>query len=244
MALTDSLSSIPHPPKKPIVGNMLSIDSTSPVQHLARMAKELGPIFWLDMMGAPHRHRLRRRPGRRAERRKALRQGGARRAAPRSRHRRRRAVHGRHHRAELGQGAQHPDAAVRQPRDAVLPSDDGRYRRAAGQEVGTAERRRGDRRRPRHDGADARHHRPVRLRLPLQLVLPPRLPSVRRVAGALARDRDDDARAAARRPLDAQPPPGHGEGRRVHERDGRRDRRRATQERRSCRTPRRTCSAR
>jgi cytochrome P450/NADPH-cytochrome P450 reductase len=53
MALTDSLSSIPHPPKKPIVGNMLSIDSTSPVQHLARMAKELGPIFWLDMMGAP-----------------------------------------------------------------------------------------------------------------------------------------------------------------------------------------------
>lgn len=53
MALTDSLSSIPHPPKKPIVGNMLSIDSTSPVQHLARLSKELGPIFWLDMMGAP-----------------------------------------------------------------------------------------------------------------------------------------------------------------------------------------------
>ena len=182
--------------------------------------------------GRAHRHRLRRRSGRRAERRKALRQGGARRAAPRARHRRRRAVHGRHHRAELGQGAQHPDAAVRQPRDAVLPSDDGRYRRAAGQEVGTAERRRRDRRRARHDGADARHHRPVRLRLPLQLVLPPRLPSVRRVAGAFARDRDDDARAAARRPLDAQPPPGHGEGHRVHERDGRRDRRRAAQERR------------
>src|SRR5687768_5988438 len=53
MALTDSLSSIPHPPKKPIVGNMLSLDSTSPVQHLARLSKELGPIFWLDMMGAP-----------------------------------------------------------------------------------------------------------------------------------------------------------------------------------------------
>lgn len=53
MALTDTLSSIPHPPKKPIVGNMLSVDSTSPVQHLARLAKELGPIFWLDMMGAP-----------------------------------------------------------------------------------------------------------------------------------------------------------------------------------------------
>jgi cytochrome P450/NADPH-cytochrome P450 reductase len=53
MALTDSLSSIPHPPKKPIVGNMLSLDSTSPVQHLARLVKELGPIFWLDMMGSP-----------------------------------------------------------------------------------------------------------------------------------------------------------------------------------------------
>jgi cytochrome P450/NADPH-cytochrome P450 reductase len=53
MALTDPLSSIPHPPKKPIVGNMLSLDSTSPVQHLARLAKELGPIFRLDMMGAP-----------------------------------------------------------------------------------------------------------------------------------------------------------------------------------------------
>src|SRR5436305_9777001 len=44
---------IPHPPKKPVVGNMLSLDSTAPVQHLARLAKELGPIFWLDMMGAP-----------------------------------------------------------------------------------------------------------------------------------------------------------------------------------------------
>jgi cytochrome P450/NADPH-cytochrome P450 reductase len=53
MALTDTLAPIPHPPKKPIVGNMLSIDSNAPVQHLARMAKELGPIFWLDMMGAP-----------------------------------------------------------------------------------------------------------------------------------------------------------------------------------------------
>ncbi len=53
MALTDTLASIPHPPKKPIVGNMLSVDSNAPVQHLARMAKELGPIFWLDMMGSP-----------------------------------------------------------------------------------------------------------------------------------------------------------------------------------------------
>jgi cytochrome P450/NADPH-cytochrome P450 reductase len=53
MASTNKLSPIPHPPKKPVVGNMLSLDSTAPVQHLARLVKELGPIFWLDMMGAP-----------------------------------------------------------------------------------------------------------------------------------------------------------------------------------------------
>jgi cytochrome P450/NADPH-cytochrome P450 reductase len=53
MASTNKLSPIPHPPKQPVVGNMLSLDSTAPVQHLARLVKELGPIFWLDMMGAP-----------------------------------------------------------------------------------------------------------------------------------------------------------------------------------------------
>jgi cytochrome P450 / NADPH-cytochrome P450 reductase len=53
MAPTNKLSPIPQPPTKPVVGNMLSLDSTAPVQNLARLAKELGPIFWLDMMGAP-----------------------------------------------------------------------------------------------------------------------------------------------------------------------------------------------
>ncbi len=53
MASTNKLSPIPHPPTKPVVGNMLSLDSSAPVQNLARLAKELGPIFWLDMMGAP-----------------------------------------------------------------------------------------------------------------------------------------------------------------------------------------------
>src|SRR5215467_3778244 len=47
------LSPIPQPPTKPVVGNMLSLDSAAPVQNLTRLAKELGPIFWLDMMGAP-----------------------------------------------------------------------------------------------------------------------------------------------------------------------------------------------
>src|SRR5205814_8867755 len=53
MASSNRLSPIPHPPTKPVVGNMLSLDSTAPVQNLAPLAKELGPIFWLDMMGAP-----------------------------------------------------------------------------------------------------------------------------------------------------------------------------------------------
>src|ERR1700736_1799893 len=53
MASTNRLSPIPHPPKKPVVGNMLSVDSSAPIQHMTRMARELGPIFWLDMMGTP-----------------------------------------------------------------------------------------------------------------------------------------------------------------------------------------------
>jgi len=53
MASSNRLDPIPHPPTKPVVGNMLSLDSTAPVQNLARFARELGPIFWLDMMGAP-----------------------------------------------------------------------------------------------------------------------------------------------------------------------------------------------
>lgn len=53
MPSQNKLNPIPHPPKKPVVGNMLSLDSTAPVQDLVRKTKELGPIFWLDMMGQP-----------------------------------------------------------------------------------------------------------------------------------------------------------------------------------------------
>ena len=53
MTSTNKLAPIPHPPKKPVVGNMLSLDANAPVQDLARLSKELGPIFWLDMMGSP-----------------------------------------------------------------------------------------------------------------------------------------------------------------------------------------------
>src|SRR5499427_7235894 len=53
MVAKNRLSPIPRPPTKPVVGNMLSLDSSAPIQHMVRLAKELGPIFWLDMMGAP-----------------------------------------------------------------------------------------------------------------------------------------------------------------------------------------------
>src|SRR3981189_2867146 len=53
MASSNRLSPIPHPPPKPVVGNMLSLDAAAPVQELVRLSKELGPIFWLDMMGNP-----------------------------------------------------------------------------------------------------------------------------------------------------------------------------------------------
>src|ERR1700754_2181340 len=53
MASPNKLSPIPRPPVKPVVGNMLSLDANAPVQDLVRLSKELGPIYWLDMMGAP-----------------------------------------------------------------------------------------------------------------------------------------------------------------------------------------------
>src|SRR5438270_280764 len=53
MASKNRLAPIPQPPVKPVVGNMLSLDPSAPTQNLARLAKELGPIFWLDMMGTP-----------------------------------------------------------------------------------------------------------------------------------------------------------------------------------------------
>ena len=45
--------SIPSPPRSPIVGNLLSIDSNKPLQDLMKIAREQGPIFKLDMMGKP-----------------------------------------------------------------------------------------------------------------------------------------------------------------------------------------------
>ena len=53
MSTKPSLKTIPQLPPKPLVGNMLSLDSAAPVQDLNRLAKQLGPIYRLDMMGEP-----------------------------------------------------------------------------------------------------------------------------------------------------------------------------------------------
>ena len=53
MASKNLLHPIPHPPKNPFIGNLLSLGTEHPVQDMMRLARELGPIYWLDMMGSP-----------------------------------------------------------------------------------------------------------------------------------------------------------------------------------------------
>ena len=53
MTAANPLAPIPVPPRKFYVGNLTSLDQTAPMQSLLDLAKEMGPIFWLDMMGAP-----------------------------------------------------------------------------------------------------------------------------------------------------------------------------------------------
>ncbi|MDQ7957473.1 MAG: cytochrome P450 [Pseudomonadota bacterium] len=53
MAGKNPLHPIPHPARKPIVGNLLSIGSDSPVLDMWKIAQELGGIYWLDMPGMP-----------------------------------------------------------------------------------------------------------------------------------------------------------------------------------------------
>ncbi len=175
---------------------------------------------------------VRRLAGRGNLRRDPLRQGGARVAAAHPGAGRRRAVHRRHAGAELGEGAQHPAADLRAAGDGELPAADAGHRRPALHQVGAAQRRRRDRRRARHDGAGARHDRHLRLRLPVQLVLPARLPPLHRRADAHAGDLHGAARPAVREgdPDQAAEP---AEGRcRLHEPAGRRHHPRAAQGRR------------
>ena len=182
-----------------------------------QLSRDLGPIFWLDMMGKPmvivsgydlvdelcDEQRFDKST-----------RGALRKLRP--------VAHGLFTAdtagAALVQVAQHPAADLRAARHAGLPRSDARYRRSADAEVGTTQLRRRDRRHRRHDAPHARHHRPVRLRLSLQFVLSRRQPSLRRRHGALALDHhaarglpledlDQSARAAPaarRHPLHAR----------------------------------------
>ncbi|GAC1581323.1 MAG: hypothetical protein NVS3B7_16370 [Candidatus Elarobacter sp.] len=49
----DAIRPIPGPPKKPLIGNLLDVGTVTPVQDLVALARRLGPIFQLDMMGKP-----------------------------------------------------------------------------------------------------------------------------------------------------------------------------------------------
>ena len=150
--------------------------------------------------------------------------GGLRSAAARSG--RGGAVHRRDRRPAVGAGAQRAHDAVQPAGDARLHAQDARRRRPADGQVGAAQPRRGGRRRRGHDPAHARHDRAVRLRLPVQLLLP-RVPApVRRRDGAGAHRGAGPGPAAA----DPDPAPGAGAaavrgGRGVHERPRRPDHR-------------------
>ena len=195
----NKLHPIPHPPRTPLLGNMLTVDGDAPVQDLMRIAREQGPIFWLDMMGTP-----------------LVVVSGADLVAELCDEKRfDKAVRGSLRRVRMLGGDALFTAETQEPNwqkahNILLPTFAHRMMQTYHEgmldiaeqlvhQVGAAERRRGDRRGARHDRAHPRHDRPVRLQLPLQLVLPQRQPSLCRVAGARARGGDEDARPAAAR---------------------------------------------
>jgi cytochrome P450/NADPH-cytochrome P450 reductase len=49
--MPSALKSIPQPPRTPVVGHAFAIDSHAPVASLNAFAKQLGPIFQIDVMG-------------------------------------------------------------------------------------------------------------------------------------------------------------------------------------------------
>lgn len=51
--MKNPLHPIPTPAGSPLIGNLLSLDAKAPLQSLMELTRELGPIFWLNMMGKP-----------------------------------------------------------------------------------------------------------------------------------------------------------------------------------------------
>lgn len=53
MASKNLLDPIPQPPRTLVLGNLLALGTTTPIQDMMKLAREYGPIYWLDMMGKP-----------------------------------------------------------------------------------------------------------------------------------------------------------------------------------------------
>jgi cytochrome P450 / NADPH-cytochrome P450 reductase len=51
MATRDTLESIPHPPKTFLLGNLLALGARTAVQDMMKLARQYGPIYWLDVRG-------------------------------------------------------------------------------------------------------------------------------------------------------------------------------------------------
>ena len=53
MVQKNLLDPIPHPPRTLVLGNLLSLGISTPIQDMMTLARQYGPIYWLDMMGKP-----------------------------------------------------------------------------------------------------------------------------------------------------------------------------------------------
>ncbi|MEM9743556.1 MAG: cytochrome P450 [Pseudomonadota bacterium] len=51
--MKNPLHPIPKPDGKPLIGDVLAVNPRAPLQSLMSLTRDLGPIYWLDMMGKP-----------------------------------------------------------------------------------------------------------------------------------------------------------------------------------------------
>ena len=229
MSTTIDLDEIPGPSGLPLVGNAFDIDADHPIEGFMAMAEEYGPIFKLSVPGGTRLivsgpdlveeicddARFDKQVG-----------GGL---------------------ADLRKGAADTGLFTSETDDPLwhrahnilmapfslqamrdyMPQD-GRHRRPADGQVGPAQPGRRGRRPRRHDPPDPGHHRAVRVRVPVQLLLPRHAAPVRAGDGPHPRRVPGPGTAAAD-PDPAEDPgaAAGGGGPGVHERPGRPAHRRA-----------------
>jgi cytochrome P450/NADPH-cytochrome P450 reductase len=51
MATKNRLDGIPHPPTTFLLGNLLAVSARTPTQDLMKLARQYGPVYWLDIRG-------------------------------------------------------------------------------------------------------------------------------------------------------------------------------------------------